>query len=154
MLLPIRERIDSMPDAATLTTIASIVSGFGIAMLFFRIQRELQMHERLEAKWIPWADRLLIAATLISLLLVIFPLVAFSATSTVVLRFASAACAAASLMVAGYVFGILAHYRLLFGKQREGPRDNPEPAEKVIVYAVIAAALLAFAGVLLQIRQH
>jgi hypothetical protein len=143
-----------MPDAATLTTIASIVSGFGIAMLFFRIQRELQIREQLEVNWIPWADRLLIAATLISLLLVIFPLVAFSATSTVVLRFASASCAAASLMVAGYVFGILAHYRLLLGKHREGPRQNPEPAERVVVYAVIAAALLAFGRVLLPICHH
>jgi len=143
-----------MPDAATLTTVATIVSGFGIAMLFFRIQRELQMHEQLEPKWIPWADRLLIVATLISLLLVIFPLVAFSATSIVVLRLASAACAAASLMVAGYVFGILAHYRLLFGGHREGPRKNPEPPEKVVVFASIAVALLAFAGVLLPICRH
>jgi hypothetical protein len=137
-----------MADAATLATIASIISGFGIAMLFFRIQRELQMHEQLEVNWIPWADRLLITATLISLLLVIFPLVTFGTTSSV-LGFASAACAAATLMVAGYVPGILAHYRLFLGSQRKGPRKNPEPAEKVVVLAVIAAALLAFGRVIL-----
>ena len=140
-----------MADAATLATIASIISGFGIAMLFFRIQRELQMREQLEFNWIPWADRLLIGATLTSQLLVVFPLVAFSATSTVVVKCASAGCAAASLMAAGYVLGILAHYRLLFGKRRKGPRVNPEPAERVIVFAVVTAALLAFGKVILAL---
>jgi hypothetical protein len=143
-----------MADAATLATIASIISGFGIAMLFFRIQRELQMHERLEVNWIPWADRLLITATLISLLLVVLPLVTFGTTSFRVLRFASAACAAASLMAAGYVLGILAHYRLFLGRPQEAPRRNPEPAERVVVFAVITAALLAFGWVILTTPPH
>ena len=143
-----------MVDAATLATIASIISGFGIAMLVFRIQRELQMHEQLEVNWIPWADRLLIVATPISLLLVVFPLVTFGPTSFWVLRIASAACAAASLMVAGYVPGILAHYRLFLVSHRERQRRNPEPAERVVVIAVFAAALLAFGTVILTNRPH
>lgn len=119
-------------------------------MLFFQIQRELVMREQqLEANWIPWADRLLILAALISLLFVVLPIVALSATSFGVLRFASAACAAASLMAAGYIFGILAHYRLFFGTRRKGPRENPEPFERVFVLAAIAAALLAFGKVIL-----
>lgn len=143
-----------MADAATLATIASISSGFGIAMLFFRIQRELQMGQQLEVNWIPWADRLLIAATLISLLLVVFPLVTFGTTSPRVLRFASASCAAASLMVAGYIPGIMAHYRLFLGGRREEPRKNPEPVEKVVVFAVIAAALTAFGSIILTNPLH
>lgn len=63
-----------MADASSLATIASIISAFGGAMLFFRIQRELAMQGAGEPIWIPWADRLLIAATLISLLLVVVPM--------------------------------------------------------------------------------
>src|SRR5436305_6921155 len=120
-----------MADVATLATIASIISGFGVAMLFFRIQRELYMHEKLEPNWIPWADRLLIAATAISLIFVILPLVAVQKPSVLTTRLPWAACSAAAIMVSGYIFGILAHYRLIFGKKRrlaDLARDNPEPA--------------------------
>lgn len=44
-----------MADASSLATIASIISTFGVAMLLFRIQRELTMHEVGEINWIPWA---------------------------------------------------------------------------------------------------
>jgi hypothetical protein len=40
-------------DAATLATIASVISAFGAAMLFFRIQRELSMKEQGEQIWLP-----------------------------------------------------------------------------------------------------
>jgi hypothetical protein len=63
-----------MADASSLATTASIIAAFGIAMLFFRIQRELGMAERGEINWIPWADWLLVGATAVSLLLVILPL--------------------------------------------------------------------------------
>ena len=35
--------------------IAAIIAGFGSAMLFFRIERELRMSEEGEVTWIPWA---------------------------------------------------------------------------------------------------
>jgi hypothetical protein len=43
--------------------------------------------------------------------------------------------------LAGYVVGILSHYRLLFGRRRVGPRLNPEPSERVVVIATAVAAL-------------
>lgn len=49
-------------------------------------------------------------------------------------------------MAAGYIFGILAHYRFFFGTRRKG-RENPEPFDRVLVLAAIAAALLAFGKV-------
>jgi hypothetical protein len=46
--------------------------------------------------------------------------------------------------VAGYVIAILGHYRIVFGRNREGPRYNPEPAEKVAVIAFSIAAVVVF----------
>jgi hypothetical protein len=130
-------------DAATVATIASVISAYGVAMLFFRIQRELYMHGQGERVWLPVADWLLVAATLMSLLLVLVPLVSFSG-----LRLPAAASGAAAILVAGYVFAILAHYRILFGrdrlfwgKLREGPRDISEPSESIVSIAASALAL-------------
>jgi amino acid transporter len=133
-------------DAATLATIASVISAFGAAMLFFRIQRELSMKEQGEQIWLPRADWLLVVATLLCLLLVIVPLVLFSN-----IRLPAAAAGSAAIMVAGYVLAILAHYRIFFGRQwlfwgnlRPGPRDNPEPAELILSVATWACAALFF----------
>lgn len=134
-------------DSGVVSTVASIIAGFGVAMLFFRIQRELEMQGRDEIIWIPWADWLLIVATLISLIGVLFPLLLLPAFPLIG-RFIVAACGASVLLVAGYVLAILAHYRLLWGKCRSGPRDNPEPAERVLVYLSVVVSLLCFAGVI------
>jgi hypothetical protein len=129
-----------MDDPGTLSTIASIISAFGAAMLFFRIQRELQMGEKAERVWLPVADWLLVGATLLSLLFVIVPLVIFSAH-----RLPSGASGAAAVLVAGYVFAILAHYRILFGANRSGPRSNPEPSELLFVILSVGCALAVLA---------
>jgi hypothetical protein len=142
-------------DAATLTTVASIIAAFGIAMLFFRIQRELYlveqwMKERTSSSqseqsvdkpiiWLAFADWLLVGATLICLLLVILPI-----TFSLGLRLPAAASAAAIIMVAGYVFAILGHYRIVFGQNRSGGRSNPEPWELFFVTLVLVVALAAF----------
>lgn len=104
------------------------------------------MGEEGERIWLPVADWLLVAATLICLLLVIVPLVSFSGT-----KLPAAASGAAAILVAGYVLAILAHYRILFarqrlfwGKRREGPRDNPEPSELILSVTVSALAFLFF----------
>ena len=137
-----------MGDIGTLGTVASLIAGFGGAMLFFRIQRELQMHEEMEVQWIPWADRLLILATLIALLLVLLPLVATTNRPGLMAYLPAAGCAAAVVLVAGYILAILAHYRLFFGWRRSGPRTNPEPAERVLVLLTGIVALLTFLWVL------
>jgi len=128
-------------DTGTLANIASVIAAFGAAMLFFRIQRELEMVGKGQRVWLPWADRLLIAATLLCLLFVILPLLSTTTTSL-----PAAAAAAAAVLVAGYVFALLAHYRIVFGGRREGPRTNPEPAERfiVIVTAIAASALFVW----------
>jgi hypothetical protein len=127
-------------ETGDLLSVASILAAFGSAMLFFRIQRELEMHERAEIQWIPWADWLLILATLIALLAVILPIF-FSAG----LRLPLAAASAATVLLAGYVLAILAHYRIILGFGRKGPRTNPEPGELVVVLLLLAAAAGVFA---------
>jgi hypothetical protein len=139
-----------MADASSLATIAGIISAFGVAMLLFRIQRELYMQKAGEPSWMPWADRLLIGATLISVLFVILPMLLIGYAQSPWVLLPRAAAAAACPMVAGYVFGILAHYRWLFGKNRRGPRTNPEPAEKYVVLGAVFAALAVILWIVAQ----
>jgi len=139
-----------MPDPSILATVASIISAFGAAMLFFRIQRELKVTQQNEDIWIPWADWLLIAATVTSLILVILPIVTLGPESKLVMKVSIAGCSASTALVAGYIFSVLAHYRLLFGKNRLGARENPEPAEKVLVRVTIVVAVLLFIVALIR----
>jgi hypothetical protein len=126
-------------DRGTLATIASVISSFGIAMLFFRILRQLEMGKKGEAIWLPVADWLLVLAIILSLLVVIVPLLILSQTAL-----PAAASGAAAIMVAGYVFAILGHYRIFFGGKRTGLRDNPEPWELFFVVVALIAALCFF----------
>lgn len=132
--------LTTWPDPGTLANIASVVTAFAVAMLVFRIQRELQMARELEINWLPWADWLLLGAALLSLLFVILPLVASHPTSWVHRILPPAACAAAVILIAGYAVAILAHYRLILKGGRTGPRTNPEPGERRVVFCTLAIA--------------
>lgn len=129
------------PDSGTLSSVASVISAFGAAMLFFRVQREITTHEQSEPTWIPWADWLLVVATLFSLLLVIIPLLILDPNGFAFKTLPSAACGGAAVLVAGYPFAILAHYRFIFPGNRTGRRLNPEPPERWIV---VTTGLVAF----------
>jgi len=124
------------PDGATLASIASITAAFGTTVLLFRVQRENDMRSKGEPVWLPWADWLLLAATICSLVLVLVPIAAGYQ-----LQLSAAASSASSICVAGYIPSILAHYRIVFGGKRHGPRNNPEPLELffVVLTAVVAA---------------
>jgi hypothetical protein len=142
-----------VPNRSDLTTVASLIATLGSAMLFFRIDRELRMVEELsEIQWIPWADWLLLAATLVSLLAVLFPLVSTGEPSLTRARIATASCTGCIVLVAGYIFAILAHYRLILGFGRSGPRHNPEPGEQILVFLTILAAISVFAWVYVSLR--
>ena len=133
------------PDTGTLASVASMIAAFGVAMLFFRIQRELQMQKAGELNWIPWADWLLLGSSLSALLLVILPLVASQPLSWAHRFLPGPACAAAVVLLAAYPVAILAHYQFIFAFGRTHPRINPEPSEKVVVLgALLVAAGTAF----------
>jgi len=133
-----------MPDPTTLATVASVIAAFGSVMLIFRIQREIDMHAAGEVNWIPRSDWLLVAATLTALLIVLLPEVLFADSRLFGRRIPTAGCAAALVGIAGYIPALLAHYRLLFGSGRTGPRLNPEPAEQKVFVLTWAAAFGVF----------
>jgi len=89
-------------------TIASILSGFGVTVLMFRVQREIHVGETSPESpiWLAWADHLILAAVVLSLLLVVLPLIVLGESSRV-LAVAAGSCAAAAILVAAYPFAIL-----------------------------------------------
>ena len=133
-----------MIDTSTLTQVASIIAGFGATALTFRIQREIEMNKLGERNWIPWADRLLIAA-IIACLLVVVLVMLFGTRIPVITILSRGLCASSASMLGGWIFGILAHYRLILSKNpKNEKRDNPEPAEKVIVWITIIISVVVF----------
>lgn len=127
-------------------TVASILSGFAVTVLMFRIQRELNVRERHPdwPNWLAWSDYLVLAAIVVSLIFVVLPIVSLREPSEGVLKFAAGSCAASVILLAAYPFAILDHYRIEIGAKRNGERTKGEPVERVIVTAafILAAAAL------------
>ena len=101
-------------------TVASILTGFCISVFMFRIQRELSVRDRHPdwPNWLAWADYLIVATIVLSVVGVILPLVAVPTPSRASFSVAAASCAAASLLLLAYPFAILDHYRIEIGKIR------------------------------------
>src|SRR5438128_130336 len=140
-----------MRDANTLATVASIIAGFGAAMLAFRLEREVKAGDEGDLMWVAWADWLVIAATLLCLSLGLFPIVSGLVHEPLQTALASAATSAAIVLTIGYVPAILAHYRLIFRGKRKGSRRNPEPPERWFVLAFTISGVGVF-FVLLVLR--
>src|SRR5215831_1084224 len=142
------DRLATMVDDGALAAIGAAIVGFGIVAFVFRIQRELQLqealdHQRREARgrqqraarvrqrqkgekrrrhwqerWIPWADRLLIGAVTVTVLLVLFPIALVGGVSSFWgERLPAAACSASVIALAGYIPALLVHYRFGPGKK-------------------------------------
>jgi hypothetical protein len=137
-----------MGDPSSLLTIAGIIIALGIAVLLFRIQRELKVAESGERTWIAFSDWLALIAMSASLLFVVLPLSVDDPAARG--RLPAAASAFSVVLALGYVPGILAHYRLIFPGQRTGPRENPEPAEFWIVVLTFLLALLVSVIIILR----
>jgi hypothetical protein len=143
-----------MPDPGTVASVAGIVSGFGIAVFLFRLERELKIAEanlireesEREPNWIPIADWLVFSAVIIALLFSIRPLLGPDGTASATVRKATAAGVASVVLLAGYLPAILGHYNFLYGLRKQRP--NPTFAEAVIVLATIVGACVAYVGVL------
>ena len=133
-------------------TVASILSGFGISVFMFRIQRELGVRDKHPdwPNWLAWADYLVLAAIVSSLVLVVLPLIAQSEPSEFTYSVAAGACTATSLLMVAYPFAILDHYRIEIGVHRPESievRHKGQPIEKVIVIATSIVAVLFFISV-------
>ncbi len=116
-------------------SVASIISGFGVTVLMFRLQRELHVQEKYPdwPNWLAWADYLVLASVSLSLLLVVLPLAASEQAGERVLAVAAGSCAAAVILLAAYPLAILDHYRIELGSKRQGDRQKGEPVERLIV---------------------
>ena len=136
-------------------TVASILSGFGISVFMFRVQRELRVRDDHPEwpNWLAWADYLILAAILLSLLLVVLPLIAIKEPGRLAYSVAAGSCAAASILIAAYPFAILDHYRIEIGtrRTREGERPQErhkgEPIERIIVLSTAILATTAFLAI-------
>ena len=123
-----------MANPETLATVASIIAGFGAAMLGFRIEPEVASQEKGQQSWIPWADQLLIAAILLALLLVVLPLLSSLSKTYRICRENSPCCLFSDLC-----FAIRLHIcnpsplPTAFWAKAKGREQNPEPAERWIV---------------------
>lgn len=132
-----------MIETGSLLAVASIVGGFGINVLMFRLRRELHMRNEDERTWIPWADGLVLAAVILSLVTVLL-LLAGPALPFLPAWLSSALLAASVTLLLGFPPSILSHYRLLGDRKQNRLRDNPEPSEKLWVVGTAVAALLMF----------
>jgi protein-S-isoprenylcysteine O-methyltransferase Ste14 len=138
-------------SAEAYLTVASILAGFGVTVLMFRIQRELQVENDPDWTWLPWADWLVLGSIVLSLVGVVLPLVSVRDPGQFSYAIAAASCAAASLLLAAYPFAIIDHYRLAWGKGRwtKSMRNTiAEPGEKIIVIVTSIAGALIFASIL------
>jgi hypothetical protein len=134
-------------------TVASILTGFCISVFMFRIQRELGVRDRHPdwPNWLAWADYLVMASIVLSVVLVILPLVSVPAPGRTAYAVAAASCAAASILLLAYPFAILDHYRIEIGSWRTKKGESPherhkgEPLERMIVVTagIVAAAVFA-----------
>ena len=146
-----------MPTPQPYLTVASILSGFGISVFMFRIQRELRVRDAnpRSPNWLAWADYLILSAIVLSLLLVVLPLMAIAEPGRLVFSIAAGSCAAAAVLVTAYPFAILDHYRIEIGtwRTREGERPQErhksEPIERMIVLGAAVLAAIAFFTIVL-----
>ncbi len=124
----------------------------------FRIQRELRVRDQHPEwqNWLAWADYLILAAILLSLVLVVLPLMVMADPSRFVYSVAAGSCAAASLLVAAYPLAILDHYRIELGtwrtRQGESPeaRHKGEPIERLLVIVTGVLAAVAFFSIVIS----
>src|SRR5262245_26818664 len=107
-------------QSSDLITAASIIAGFGVTVLMFRLQRELHISDenwrenKRTPTWIPPADYLVILAITISLLFGVLPLLMSPENTAASLRLPATAVAATTVLLTGYVPSILAHYHFVY----------------------------------------
>lgn len=111
-------------SAEAYLTVASILAGFGVTVLMFRIQRELHVREVHPdwPNWLAWADYMVLAAIFLALIVVVLPLAAIGAHPWI-LAVAAAGSSAAALLLAAYPIAILDHYRIGFGCKQKWPHS-------------------------------
>ena len=87
---------------------AGVIVGFQVTVITLRLNREIEMGDRGERTWIPVADYLNLASFLVTLVAVfVLPAVGIGTVDGARVAFGLAA-----LLLAGWPFAILGHYKL------------------------------------------
>jgi cytochrome bd-type quinol oxidase subunit 2 len=68
--------------SSDLLTAAAVIVGFGITVIMFRVQREIQVQEKGEPNWLAWSDYLILGSILLTIGLAILPLLMLPRVST------------------------------------------------------------------------
>lgn len=141
--------------AAEIISASAIVAGFGVTAVMFRVQREIYVIEvsKLGVAWLAWADYLVIASIMLAIFGSTLPLLIAPVAAGLITAIAASSCAAALVLLAGYVPAILAHYRIGLGGRRTGPRERGEPIERfVVVTCFVLATALSCATLTFRLR--
>jgi len=138
-------------ESGDLISTASIIVGFGVTVIMFRVQRELHVLEELKRSplWLAWADYLVIASVALAIVGVILPLLVLGGGGPKGLAASTALCAAAIVLQGGYIPAILAHYRIELGAERTGSREKGEPLERLAVKLTVIGAVVVFAATIM-----
>jgi hypothetical protein len=144
--------LDHPPTPGDLIAVAALIVGFAVTVIMFRVQRELSVQEQHPEwpNWLAYSDYLILASVGLAIISLIV-LLAIPEITQYRRAIAAASCVAAIILQAGYIPGILAHYRIAIGKHRTTDREEAEPAERVIVRVSVSLAAIVFIFVL---RQH
>jgi|SRR5437773_11587171 len=108
----------------------------------------LRLYQRRQS-WLAWADYLVVTSVGLAVFGATLPLLIFPAAGRTIMAIAAFSCAAALVLLAGYVPAILAHYRIELGARRKGPRERGEPIERWTVVASCICASMAFSATLI-----
>lgn len=147
--------LEHPPTPGDLIAVAALIVGFAVTVIMFRVQRELWVQERHPKwpNWLSWSDYLIVASVVLAIVALVV-LLAIPGITQYRRAIAASSCVAAIILQAGYIPGILAHYRIEIGRHRTGDRQKGEPAEKAIVCVSGFVAVLLFILVLrLHLRQ-
>jgi hypothetical protein len=130
-----------------LIAVSTIVVGFGVTAVMFRLQRELYVLEtlKIEILWLAWADYLILGSVTLAVFGATVPLLIFSKPSDGLIALAASSCVGALVLQVGYVPAILAHYRIEFGARRQGRHAKGEPVERLFVIGTSILAGITFA---------
>jgi hypothetical protein len=111
--------LDHPPTPGDLIAVAALIVGFAVTVIMFRVQRELWVQERHPKwpNWLSWSDYLIVTSVIFAIFALIVLLVIPGITQYR-RALAAGSCVAAIILQAGYIPGILAHYRIEIGRHR------------------------------------
>lgn len=152
-------------DPGNLLVLTAVIVSLAGTWLTYRLTREIKIQSSQDLKipeefsdleipkealgrgtatWIPWADRLLYSAGLLSLLFIALPLYFVGPEFPLVLVIANAMGAASIVLALFCPFALIYHYKIGEDKEPNHQRQIAEPKERSIVITGAVLAICVF----------